>query len=259
MNRADRIRGIVELYNHMLDFYPSSAFGTVSTIKQERGVVGTKKVECPHCDGSGKTKRGKTTLVCKRCNGAGHWKIDAYTSEEVATTGTLHPRGMTIAELDSAIAGLSGDRGDTLLDALDRNIRSRTSKPYYEQLAEATMALGDVDPFAHGLIAACLVLEWWRPVDLPHMAQVRLCRGLVFVEQRLPQDWRPPKWALEWRETRAAVNQTAARKFQPKHIRNDQIRARYAELKSERKVALEFGMSKTQVRRIIAMDERKAA
>lgn len=211
---------IVCLLNTLYDLY--QPLDTWTGRLQRRQLVERKpapagRAECPTCQGKG--RRGAS--ACDVCAGRGWLTIDPMTYWD-PTTGRPRPRealgdeqtgplrSMTRGELDAALRRLEEQPPQDPVDLFLHRLEQRDRHGSY---LEVERALGDLrlqHPMRHRLVVRVHVLQVVARDGLDEPHQVRLEMGMRFVEGRMPDRMRIPRWLEEgWERERARMQHKA--------------------------------------------------
>jgi hypothetical protein len=191
---------LVELLKAWLDYYPAPRLQSAEADKRAQTKRGKqskgRRVRCEDCIGTGKRKRGKYSVECQECNGAGLIWIDPQTHEKVDTKSSNERKRstMTLLEIDSVLRRYELEERDAEY-AFDRHIQRRELSPTYQELQHGMDILRAERPLGHTLIVACYVYTLMTPTALLPGLRAELVRGLVLLQAGL-EDLRVPDWAI---------------------------------------------------------------
>lgn len=283
-----RIAKIVALLRTRGDLWPYPKGSSLR--RRKAGFVGKLKLDCETCGSTGKLKNGRD---CAHCKGQGFTKVDPYDEPIKGSIPSRVEHGdpkcmncdgrgvlpnlkrciwcrgsgritrPTPLDLDTERGSGPVDEVDEILDALMR----RTERGDWPQLDFALERLEVHDPRGYRLIELCYLTEpedtvfgvVLRVADLDDQDLIRLCLGLLYLSELMPETIKAPAYAMAY--ARRKGDQRGKGRHANPHAQGERdreiqkLRDRDPDRWSYTKLAEKFGLTRRRIQQIVGDKE----
>lgn len=282
-----RIAKIVALLRTRGDLWPYPKGSSLR--RRKAGFVGKLKLDCETCGATGKLKNGRD---CAHCKGQGFTKVDPYDEPIKGSSPSRVEHGdpkcmncdgrgvlpnlkrciwcrgsgritrPTPLDLDTERAAGPVDELDSIIEALMR----RLERGDWPALDFALERLETHDPLSHRLIRLCYLTapkdtvfgSVLRPKDLDDHDLMRLCLGLLFLAELMPETIRTPAYAMAYSRRVAAESDEQGKGRHANPYTQGERDRKIRELResdpdrwSYTKLAEKFGITRRRIQQIV--------